>query len=195
MARCGLAAVIAAITSSNWLTSPRTTFTWLPRSPKSAVCGLISIQTMSSPRCARSGTSRLPINPVPPAIKVVISSLPNVLIPLAGQDQSERCLAWPAPPLWIKRGCPHCLRKQLFSGLRIFDDDCAHRAVLGGLKDLLFAVAGGVDRFRLAIVVEPKHIGRKCFAHRIADAEEVVNSNAQLARHRPLLLPMDRQRF
>ena len=39
-------------------------------------CGLMSMQTISSPRCASNGTSRLPINPVPPAIKVVIAVPP-----------------------------------------------------------------------------------------------------------------------
>src|SRR5215510_14753646 len=34
------------------------------------------MQTISSPRCASSGTSRRPMNPVPPAMKVVMALPP-----------------------------------------------------------------------------------------------------------------------
>src|SRR5215469_15285742 len=85
-----------------------------------------------------------------------------------------------------RSGTGQNLRKQLFSRISILDDDRAHRAVLGSLKDLLLTVAGGVDRLRLAIVVEPEHIGRIRLAHCITDAEKVVDPNAQLAGHRYL---------
>src|ERR1051326_3247959 len=76
MTRSGLAFAIAAMTSSNWLTSPRITRTCLPYSEKFAVCGLMSMQTISSPRLASSGTRRRPIKPVPPRIRIDMGSSP-----------------------------------------------------------------------------------------------------------------------
>src|SRR4051794_21673800 len=52
---------------------------------------------------------------------------------------------------WRAIGLIEQLGEQLFAGLGVLDNDRAHRAVLRGLKDLLFAVAGRVDRLRLAI--------------------------------------------
>ena len=75
--REGFASVIAAITSSNWVTSPRITLTWRPRSSNEAAPGLISMQMISSPRAASSLMTRSPMNPVPPITKIdMVVSLP-----------------------------------------------------------------------------------------------------------------------
>ena len=81
------------------------------------------------------------------------------------------------------------LREQLFPGLRILDEDRADRAVLGRLQDLLDRVARGIDGFRLAVVVEAKHLRGDRLAHGIPDADVVVYPDAQLASHRRPLLP------
>ena len=44
----------------------------------------------------------------------------------------------------------------MLPGLGVLHEDCAHRATLGGLEDLLDRVSVRIDRFRLAVVVEPK---------------------------------------
>src|SRR5438132_9634669 len=75
------------------------------------------------------------------------------------------------------------LREQLFPGFRVLDEDRADRAVLGCLEDLLDRVAGGIDGFRLAVLVEAKHLGGDRLAHGIPDADVVVYPDAQLSRH------------
>src|SRR5215469_3032094 len=76
------------------------------------------------------------------------------------------------------------LRKQLLSGLSVLDEDGADRAVLGCLEDLLDGVTRGIDGFRLAVVVEAKHLRGDRLAHGIPDADVVVYPNAQLASQR-----------
>src|SRR6266403_1940905 len=75
------------------------------------------------------------------------------------------------------------LREQLFPGFRVLDEDRADRAVLGCLEDLLDRVAGGIDGFRLAVLIEAKHLGGDRLAHGIPDADVVVHPDAQLASH------------
>ena len=58
MIRLGLALNVAAITSSNCVTSPRSTRTCLPRSSNEAAPGLMSMQTISSPRAASRRITR-----------------------------------------------------------------------------------------------------------------------------------------
>src|SRR5439155_19998219 len=87
------------------------------------------------------------------------------------------------------------LREQLFPGLGVLDEDRAHRATLRGLEDLLDRVAVRIDRFRLAVGIEPEDVRGERLAHRIPDAEVVVDPDAHLPGHRRPLLPADRQRF
>ena len=75
------------------------------------------------------------------------------------------------------------LGEQLFAGLRILHEDRADRAILRGLEDLLDSVAGGIDGFRLAVLVEAKHLGGDRLAHGIPDAHVVVYADAQFAGH------------
>ena len=70
----GLVLVVAAMTSSNCVTSPRITRTCLPRSSNDAAAGLMSMQTISSPRAASSRMTRVPMKPVPPMTKIAMSA-------------------------------------------------------------------------------------------------------------------------
>jgi hypothetical protein len=75
------------------------------------------------------------------------------------------------------------LWEQLFPSLCILDEDGADGAVLGGLEDFLDGVTGGIDSFRLTVLIEPKHVWGDRLAHGIPDAYVVVYSDAQLAGH------------
>jgi len=50
-------------------------------------------------------------------------------------------------------------------------------------QDLLDGVAAGIDRFRLPVFVQAKHLWGDRLAHRVADAGGVVYPDAQLASH------------
>src|ERR1700758_2044472 len=75
------------------------------------------------------------------------------------------------------------LWKQLLPGLGILDEDRADRTVLRRLQDLLDSVACRIDGFRLALLVEPKHLWGDRLAHGIPDADVVVYPDAQFASH------------
>src|SRR2546423_11093426 len=87
------------------------------------------------------------------------------------------------------------LREQLFPGLGVFDEDRAHRATLRGLEDLLDRVSVRIDRFRLAVVIEPEDMRGERLAHCVADAEAVVDPDAYHLGHRRPLFPADPQRL
>src|SRR5579862_4115653 len=106
--------------------------------------------------------------------------------PTAGGDNRR-------PPA-LCQGEPSKLREQLLAGFGVLDDDRAHRAVLRRFEDFFLGVTLRIDRLRLTVVVHAKHIRGVGLAHLIADAEKVIDPDAQLAGHRPLLLPVDRQR-
>src|SRR4051812_13516819 len=99
MIRLGLALGVAAMTSSNCGTSPRITRTCLPRSSNEAAPGLMSMQTISSPRAASRRITRVPMNPVPPMTKIAM--VPPLVV-LYVERQPEPCglrnqLAWRGP--------------------------------------------------------------------------------------------------
>ena len=76
MRRSGLTSASSTITSSNCVTSPRTTLTLPPSASNAAASGLMSMQTTSSPRPTSRGMSRRPMNPVPPMTTLVMSLPP-----------------------------------------------------------------------------------------------------------------------
>ena len=76
MIRLGFALTVAAITSSNCVTSPRITRTCLPRSSNEAAPGLMSMHTISSPRAASRRITRRPMKPVPPMTKTAMFAPP-----------------------------------------------------------------------------------------------------------------------
>jgi len=73
------------------------------------------------------------------------------------------------------------LGEQLLPGLRVLDEDRADRAILRCLQDLLDSVGCRIDGFRLAVVVEAKHLWGDRLAHSVPDAYVVVHPDAQLA--------------
>lgn len=61
------------------------------------------------------------------------------------------------------------------SGVCVHHFDGAHRAVFRRLQDILLRVGIGVLGFRLAVVVEDKHLGGDGFAHGVAHALIMVH--------------------
>ena len=53
--------------------SPKTTLTWSPKAAKDAEPGLMSMQTISSPRSTSLRITLGPINPVPPITRIGIT--------------------------------------------------------------------------------------------------------------------------
>src|SRR5262245_56671532 len=66
------------MTSSNWVTSPRTTFTLSPSGANAAVAPATSMSTQvtSWPAATRIGTMRRPMKPAPPITKMDMSPVP-----------------------------------------------------------------------------------------------------------------------
>jgi len=71
------------------------------------------------------------------------------------------------------------LWKQAFPCLGIFYEDRTDRTVFGRLQDLLCGVARRVDRLRLPVGIELKHLRGDGFAHGVAHADVVVYLDAQ----------------
>src|SRR6516164_1298703 len=88
-----------------------------------------------------------------------------------------------------------CLRKQLFSGVSILDGNCADGTVPCRFKNLVLVVTGRIDRFRLAIVIEAEDVRGERLAHRVTDADVVIDPDPQVASHGALLVPVNRQRL
>src|ERR687883_1767156 len=80
------------------------------------------------------------------------------------------------------------LREQPFPCLRILHDDGADGAILRRLQDLLHRVPLGIDRLRLALLVERKDLWGDGFTHRIANAYVVIHAYANLLSHDASLL-------
>ena len=104
MIRLGFAFTVAAMTSSNCVTSPRITRTCLPRSSNDAAPGLMSMHTISSPRAASRQITRKPMKPVPPMTKIAMFAPP---VWLSRRDG----------PAWIKRAREAITRPNLPEGL------------------------------------------------------------------------------
>ena len=106
--------------------------------------------------------------------------------PDGGSDRPLRCRcsATGAVALSTTRSKPGASsREQALSGVGIFHEDGADRAILGRLQDVLFGVAGGIDGLGLPVIVEPEHPGGDALAHRIPHAHAVVNPDAEVSRH------------
>src|SRR5713101_7794590 len=76
MSRSGFTSSTVRITSSNWVTSPRTTGAPIGTSPNGAAPGFRSMPTTVSPRATSRRMSRGPMKPVAPTTSTDMSKPP-----------------------------------------------------------------------------------------------------------------------
>jgi hypothetical protein len=73
------------------------------------------------------------------------------------------------------------LRKQLFSGLCILNEDRTDGAILRGFEDLLDSVTVGIDSFRLTVLIEPEDLWSDRLTHGVPNTGLVIDPDAQLS--------------
>src|SRR5882724_8812123 len=86
MIRSGFTSSTVRMTSSNWVTSPRTTGAPMGTSPYGAAPGLRSMPVTDSPRAISRLMSRGPMNPVAPITSTDMASLLGVVIVSRAHD-------------------------------------------------------------------------------------------------------------
>src|ERR687895_1312625 len=117
------------------------------------------------------------------AVTIMVGLLPTRFLKLGSYQTSL------LPSGLVPKILPLEVGEQLFSCFRILHGDGSYRAVFGGFQHLLQGVALGVNRLRLAVLVEPEDPGSEGLAHGVADTDVVVHRYSNLSSHGCLLHP------